>query len=348
MMSKKTWSAILLALVVTLCFSGLAIGQEISGSIVGTVKDSAGAVVPGATVTITDPSKDNQVVRMVTANEEGEFTVANVAISTYDITVEAPNFKKSVSTNVKVDVGQRRNVEVELTAGNVSETVTIEADRVSVELNTPTVGTTISGDQARELPINNRNFVQLLTLAPGVSNNLADQVYVGTTNPDGQANTVQISVNGARSSQNTFTVDGADITDRGSNLTIQSYPSVDSIGEFRVLRSLYPAEAGRSGGGQVNVVTRSGGDEFHGNFFEFVRNEKFNAGTYFNNQTQPRDSNGKAIRPPFRYNNFGWTIGGPIYFLKFGEKDDDDPYFGKIQRTYFFFSQEFRRDVRFP
>jgi hypothetical protein len=244
-----------------LCLSGLAIGQELNGSIVGTVKDSAGAVVPGATVTITDPSKDNQVVRTVTTNSDGEFTAANVPVSIYDIAVEAPNFKKSVSTGVKVDVGQRRNIEIALTAGNVSEIVTVEADRVSVELNTPTVGTTINGDQARELPINNRNFVQLLTLAPGVSSNLADQVYVGTTNPEGQANTINISVNGARSSQNTFTVDGADITDRGSNITIQAYPSVDSIGEFKVLRSLYPAESGRSGGGQVNVVTRSGGDQ---------------------------------------------------------------------------------------
>src|SRR5690606_11485975 len=113
---------------------------------------------------------------------------------------------------------------------------------VVIESTTPTAGTTISGNQVRELSINNRNFVQLVTLAPGVSSNLSDQVYVGTTNPDGQANIVQISVNGARSSQNTFTVDGADITDRGSNLTIQAYPSVDAIGELKVLRSLYPAE----------------------------------------------------------------------------------------------------------
>ena len=349
MMSKKTWSSILLTLALSLCFSSLSIGQEISGSIVGTVKDSAGAVVPGATVTITDPSKDNQVVRTVTTNEEGEFTVANVAISTYDITVEAPNFKKAVSTGVKVDVGQRRNVEVELTAGNVAETVTIEADRVSVELNTPTVGTVINGDQARELPINNRNFVQLLTLAPGVSSNLADQVYVGTTNPDGQANTINISVNGARSSQNTFTVDGADITDRGSNITIQAYPSVDSIGEFRVLRSLYPAESGRSGGGQVNVVTRSGGDEFHGTFFEFVRNEKFNANKFFDNQlVNNRDANGKARRSPFRYNNYGLTVGGPVYLFNFGNLDPDEGYFGKMKRTYFFYSLEHRDDIRFP
>src|SRR5687767_13480639 len=307
MISKKTWSSILFALAISLCLNSLAFGQEISGSIVGTVKDTAGAVVPGATVTITDPSKDNSVVRTVTTNEEGEFTAANVPVSTYDITVEVANFKKAVSTGVKVDVGQRRNVEIALSAGDVSETVTIEADRVSVELNTPTVGTTINGDQARELPINNRNFVQLLTLAPGVSSNLSDQVYVGTTNPDGQANTIQISVNGARSSQNTFTVDGADITDRGSNLTIQAYPSVDSIGEFKILRSLYPAESGSSGGGQINVVTRSGGTEYHGSLFEFVRNERLNANDFLSNQTAPAGlEDGKAKRRPFRYNNYGF------------------------------------------
>src|SRR5690606_36698723 len=206
-----------------------------------------------------------------------------------------------------VDVGQRRATDIALEAGGVEETVTVEANAVAVELTTPTVGTTITGDQARELPINNRNWIQLITLAPGVVNDLSDQVYVGTVNPDGQANTVQVSVNGARSSQNTFTIDGSDVTDRGSNITIQGYPSVDSIGEFKVLRSLYPAESGRSGGGQINVVTRSGTDKFHGSLFEFVRNEKFNANSFFNNASTslPRDSEGKVIRTPFRYNNFG-------------------------------------------
>ncbi len=112
--------------------------------------------------------------------------------------------------------------------------------------------------------MNNRNWVQLVALAPGVSNDLADQVYVGTTNPAGQANTINIAVNGARSAQNTYRVDSADITDRGSNITIQGYPSVDSIAEFSISRSLYPAAEGGSGGGQVNVVTRSGGERFHG------------------------------------------------------------------------------------
>ena len=347
MKSKNKCTSILFALAISLCLSSFAIGQEITGSIVGTVKDSAGAVVAGATVTVTDPTKDNQVFRTVTTNDDGVFSIPNVPPTVYVVTVEAANFKKSVNTDVKVDVGSRRTLDVALEAGNVSETVTVTADQVAVELTTPTAGTTISGDQVREISINNRNWIQLVTLAPGVSSNLSDQVYVGNFNPEGQANTVNISVNGARSSQNTFTVDGADITDRGSNLTIQTFPSVDSIGEFKVLRSLYPAESGRSGGGQVNVVTRSGTDDFHGSFFEFVRNEKFNANTFFNNQNATlRGPDGKAVRPPFRYNNYGLTVGGPIYFFRFGDRDDDDSMFHKWRKTYFFFSEEQRKDRR--
>ena len=344
---SKLWKAAVFVAVLCLSLGLPTFAQEITGSLVGTVKDPNGAAVAGATVTITDPTKDNIVVRTVSTDDEGTFSAPNLPVSIYQITVEAANFKKSVQTDIKLDVGQRRNVDITLEAGSISEVVTVEADPVAVELNTPTAGTTISGNQVRELSINNRNFVQLVTLAPGVSSNLADQVYVGTTNPEGQANIVSISVNGARSSQNTFTVDGADITDRGSNLTIQAYPSVDSIGEFRILRSLYPAESGRSGGGQVNVVTRSGTDEFHGSLFEFVRNEKFNANSFFNNQRAPFgiDENGKARRAPFRYNNFGGTIGGPIYFLGFGE---GGPAFKRYKRTYFFFSEEQRHDIRYP
>jgi hypothetical protein len=350
-MNKKMWFSVMLALALFLGLSGLVIAQEITGTIMGTVQDSSGAAVSGATVTITDSQKNDQVVRTLTTNDEGAFSAPNLNVSMYRITVEAPNFKKSVQNDVKLDVGGRRSIDVKLEAGSISETVTVEADQLSVNLSTPTVGTTINGEQVREIPINNRNFVQLVALAPGVSNDLADQVYVGTTNPEGQANTINISVNGARSSQNTFTVDGADITDRGSNITIQAYPSVDSIGEFQVLRSLYPAESGRSGGGQVNVVTRSGGRRFSGSAYEFVRNEVFNANSFLTNSTTNppfgRESNGKAKRAPFHYNDFGWTLGGPIFFFNFGERGPDESYFKRYERTFFFFSQEFRKDSRF-
>ncbi|MGI8467142.1 MAG: carboxypeptidase regulatory-like domain-containing protein [Pyrinomonadaceae bacterium] len=346
---RQTTRLFFAALILCLGLSGLTIAQEITASLNGTVRDNSGAVVPGATVTVTDPSKNNLVVRTLTTNDDGQFNAPNLPVSTYQITVEAPNFKKSVRTAIKLDVGARRSEDITLEAGNISETVTVQADAVAVNLSTPTAGTTINGDQVRELALNNRNFVQLITLAPGVSSNLNDSLSVGTSDPStGAVNLVQISVNGARSSQNTYTVDGADITDRGSNLTIQAYPNIDSIGEFKVLRSLFPAESGRSGGGQVNVITRSGEDKFHGSLFEFVRNEKFNANSYFNNQRAPLgvDSNGKARRAPFRYNDYGFTIGGPVFGPNFGEGDGG--LVKRYKKTYFFFSEEQRKDRRFP
>jgi hypothetical protein len=327
-----------LTVLVMATLSVAAFAQEVTGSIVGTVRDSAGAVVPGATVTIRDTQKENIVVRTAVSNSDGAFSAPNLSTSVFSVTVEAANFKKSVSSGIKVDIGQRRIVEVTLTAGKIEEVVNIEANPIQVDLASPQNGTVISGEQVRELSINNRNFTQLVTLAPGVSNDLSDQVYQGTVNPEGQANTVQIAVNGARSSQNTFTVDGADITDRGSNLTIQAYPSVDSIGEFRVLRSLYPAESGRSGGGQVNVVTRSGGSKYRGSAFEFIRNDYFNANDFLSNQTAPvgRTATGQAKRRPFRYNNYGFTFGGPVFGWT------------KANKTFFFFSEELRKDKRYP
>src|SRR5207245_783446 len=303
-------------------FSGVALSQETTGSIVGSVKDANGAAVKGATVTLTNPHT-KQVVRTATTDDDGGYSARDLPVGTYDVAVEATGFKKHVASKVQVDVGTPRTLNIGLEVGSVAEVVTIEANPVAVELSTPTVSTTINGDQARELSLNNRNWVQLITLAPGVSNDLADQVYVGTTNPAGQANTMNISVNGARSAQNTYTVDGADVTDRGSNITIQAYPSVDSIAEFKVQRSLFAAEAGRSGGGQINVVTRGGGENFHGSGYEFVRNNILNANDFISNRNPNppfgRKSNGKAKLAPFRYNDYGVTVGGPVYFLNFGE-----------------------------
>ncbi len=352
----------LLTLAIVVCLSTSMIAQEVTGTIVGTVKDANGAAVAGASVAITDTAK-SVVIRTVTTNSDGEFTAPNLSPSEYSVSVEAPSFKTGVKTGVKLDVGQRRSVDINLQAGNIDEVVTVEADRVTIDTTSATSSTVITGEQAREIPVNNRNWIQLITLAPGVSNDLSDQVYVGTTNPDGQANTVNISVNGARSSQNTFTVDGADVTDRGSNITIQAYPSLDSISEFKVLRSLFPAESGRSGGGQINVVTRSGGNKFRGSAFLFWRNEQYNANNYLVNSTTGNPAFGRlcfpadnlpnsdprcnARRAPFKYYNYGGTIGGPVYFLDFGERGPDEPYFRKYDRTFFFYSTESRYDRRF-
>ena len=186
----------LLALLFTI--SGAALAQEVTGSLNGTVKDTTGALVKGATVTLTDTDKQ-VVVRTLTTGDEGEWTAPNLLAGNYSISIESPGFKKVVQGDIKLDVGQRRTVDMTLEAGNIAETVMVQTDPVAVELTTATTSTLVNGDQARELSLNNRNWVQLVALAPGVSNDLADQVYVGTTNPAGQANTINISVNGARS-----------------------------------------------------------------------------------------------------------------------------------------------------
>src|SRR5688572_7295222 len=193
-MSKKSWASLMCALALCMFLGGAGHAQEVTGSIAGVVKDASGSVVPGATVKITDPSKGDIVVRTLTTNEDGEFSAPNLIPAEYNVSVEAPNFKRSVQTGVKLDVGQRRSVDVALEAGRIDEVVTVEAEDVKVDLVSATAATVVTGVQAREIPINNRNWVQLITLAPGVTNDLADQVYVGTTNPDGQANTINISV----------------------------------------------------------------------------------------------------------------------------------------------------------
>src|SRR5262249_6686554 len=148
-----------------------------------------------------------------------------------------------------------------------------EAAPLQVELQTATQTGLISGVQVTELPLNNRNYLQLITLMPGVASNASDQLYIGTTNPSGQTNTISYAINGGRTSQNSFTIDGADNVDRGSNLTLLTYPSVDAIAEFKVLRNHYSAEYGRNAAGQVNVVTKSGTNQFHGDVYGFFRSQ---------------------------------------------------------------------------
>jgi hypothetical protein len=330
-----------------LCFglTGIAAAQEITGSIVGTVKDVNGAVVKGATVTITN-TDTKLAVRTLTTNNDGEFSAPLLPSAYYDVAVEASGFKKHIDERVKLNVNERRTVDVALQAGNVSETVTVTSGQLQVDTQSATAGNVINGDQVVQLSLNNRNWAQLILLSPGVSSNLQDQIYVGTTNPNGVSNALQIAVNGVRPNSNTYTVDGADTTDRGANLTVQTYPSVDAIQEFSLLRSLYGAESGRSSGGQVNVITKSGTSKFHGDVYEFWRNNILNANAYLTNRDKPLgiDANGKSIRPPFRYNDFGGTLGGPLVFPRFGE---GGPSVIK-GRTFFFFSEEVRRVIVYP
>ena len=231
-----------------------AAAQDITGSIIGIVRDPQGAAVAGATVTVKDEAK-GIVVRTVTTNEEGSYAAPLLLIGRYSVTVEATGFKRYTRSDIELNVNDRISVDVTLEAGGVNEEVVVQAGAVQVELQTATAAGLVSNIEVRELPLNNRNFVQLVTLLPGVSSTMTDQAYIGTTNPFGQTNTVSISINGGRTSQNNWSIDGADNVDRGSNLTLLNYPSIDAIAEFKVLRNHYSAEYGRNAIGHVNVVT---------------------------------------------------------------------------------------------
>ncbi len=301
--------------------------QEITGVIRGTVKDPSGAVVPNAVVTVTNTDR-NQVIRKISTNNTGEYVAPLLPVGHYTVTIEAPGFKKFTQTAIELNVNDRLTVDAALQTGNATETVNVEADPLQVNLQSATQEGLISGTQVRQLPLNNRNYEQLVTLQPGVTSNAADSLYVGVTNPSGGVNVVSFSVNGNRNSGNNWTIDGADNVDHGSNLTLLVYPSVDGIGEFKVLRSNYNPEFGRSSSGQINVVTRAGSSSFHGSLYEFFRNDVLNANNALNNHVgKPKDV--------LRYNDFGGTFGGPFFIPGVYNTNKD--------KTFFFFSEEVRR-----
>jgi hypothetical protein len=303
---------------------GSVAAQEITGDIRGVVKDASGALVSGATVKVNNVDRD-ETIRTLTTGPDGSYAAPYLPIGHYQVVVEASGFKKFVGADIVLNVNDHRIVDVSLQVGNVAETVTVQEAPVAVDLDTSEAAGLVNGTQVRELALATRNYEQLLVLQPGVSTALAsDQLYVGVSTPGGTSAQVNFAVNGNRPTQNSWTIDGADNFDRGANLTLLNYPSVDSIAEFKVLRSNYLPENGRSSGGIVNVITRSGTNAFHGSAYEFFRNDVLAANNYFNN----RDG---IARPPLRWNDFGFTIGGPI----------------RKNKTFFFYSQEWRRVITY-
>lgn len=313
----KSFVVIVLAVV----SSWACLGQNITATLTGTVTDSSGAAVEGALVTIHN-NNTNLDMGSIKVDTSGGYTVTDLPVGTYTVTINASGFKNVEANDVVLHVGENRTLNATMEVGQRSETVTVTSSETPVELSSSAQDSTITGTQIRELQLNNRNFIQLVALQPGVSSTASDQVGFGLSN------TLSYSVNGNRTSANNWTVDGADVNDSGSNLTLLNIPSVDSIEEFTLERSTYDAQYGRSGGGQVNVVTKSGTSQFHGSAYEFVRNNIFNANSFLNNQAGVK-------RPPFHYNNFGYTIGGPIFIPHHYNTDKN--------RTFFFWSQEWRR-----
>ncbi len=318
-----------------LCLLPLALApaQETTGSISGTVTDSSGAAIRGATVTLTNTDR-NHVERTLKTTGSGFFTANSLPLGTYSVQLTDAGFKTDTVTTLVLHANDALTVNRALTPGSQTENITVTADAAQLNLENATSAGLISGDQLNELVLNNRNYEQFLQLQPGVAyGGATDQLYVGSTAPSGSSNTVNFSVNGGRATSNNWTIDGADNVDRGANLTLLTYPSVDAIAEVKTLRGQYSAQFGRSASGQVDVVTKSGTNSLHGTAYEFFRNDIFNANAYGNKLNQPVQA-----RPKYRYNDFGGTIGGPVYIPHLYNGRD---------KTFFFFSDEARRLVQY-
>src|SRR6266446_749086 len=326
-------NSLALYVLLVLCISAaIAAAQEITGSIVGTVMDSKGGVVPNAKVAITNTDQQ-VVVRTLTTDDHGQYAAPLLPVGHYSITVEIGGFKKVMHSGLVLNVSDKLAVNFTLEVGAVSETVSVEANALQVDTQSATATGVISGLQLRELSLNSRNYAQLVLLVPGASDSgNADQIFPGATAPVG-TNLMSFQINGNRREENNWQVDGADNVDRGSNLTLLSFPSIDAISEFRVVRGVYDAESGRSAGAQVNVITRSGTSDLHGGLYEFFRNDDLNANSFFNNATTP-----VTPRPKLRYNDFGGTVGGPVWIPKIYQQRN---------KTFFFFSEEARRIVTY-
>jgi len=309
------WVATVFAIVV---FSLTAFAQD-TGQLTGSVHDPSGAAVPNAEVVVSNTAQG--ISRSTTSNQSGDWLVGGLLGGAYDVAVAAPGSRKFQAKNVVLRVGQKLRVDSQLEVGAVNTEVIVQGTNVAqVETQSSELAGTVTGKEVTQLELNGRNFTQLAALTPGVSNQ--------TGQVEGQVGvmgSVAFSFNGGRTEYNNWELDGGDNMDNGSNGTLNVYPSIDSIAEVRVLTSNYGAQYGRNGSGTVEVETKSGTSSFHGDAYEFVRNDFFNARNYFESSV-----------PSYKKNDYGYTIGGPLYIPRVYNTHKD--------KTFFFWSQEWRRD----
>jgi len=293
------------------------------GSIIGTVQDNSAGVITGATVTA---SNEAGITQSATANDQGQYVVAGLPPGTYTVTVTMPGFKDFKTTGVVVVAGQKTSLDVTILPATVATSVNVEGQTVTqTETESSQIAGTITSKEVVTYALNGRNFTQLIALAPGVSNQTGqDEALVGVKG------SVKYSVNGGRVEYNTYDVDGGDILNasiNGSSSTLIVYPSIDAINELQVLTSNYGAQYGRSASGTILATTKSGGNGFHGDAYFFARNNIFNARNFFD-QTKSA--------PLYQKYEPGGTIGGPLYIPGHYNQAKD--------KTFFFFSEEYRHD----
>ena len=276
---------------------------QTSATVSGTVSDSTGAVIQAAAVTVTDV--DTGTSRGVTTDAAGRYLVPSLPVGNYEVRASKSGFSDEVRTGINLVVGQSATVDFKLNVGQTTQAITVTGDAPLVDATTADISGLVSGQQIRDLPLNGRSFDLLMMLNPGVVNFTAEKIGgVGVSN---STNGNNFSVSGNRPQQNEFLLNGVEFTGAAENNmqpggVSQELLGVDAVEEFNLLRDSYSAEYGKHPGGQVVIVTRSGGNEFHGSFYEFLRNSALDARNFFN---------GNSV-PGFQRNQFGAALGGPI------------------------------------
>lgn len=306
-----------------LIFTAGIFAQSATANLRGIVTDANGAVVPGASVKLSRPATGE--VKTLTANDEGQYSFTSLQPGDYVLEVQGAGFKTYRRTDLKLDVGENADVNVALEVGEASAEVTVNANsELKLETSSGSLGGVIEQQRVENLPLNGRNLLQLASLEPGVANTAESRADF----PSGQQ-AGSFSINGGRGLTNEITFDGITAVNKADNVpAFRASPS--AIQEFRVQTSTYAAEFGRSGGGQVSFVTRSGTKDFRGSLYEFFRNESLDANNFFAN----RNGTGKE---KLRAHQFGFNFGGPIYLPKFGE---GGKVFEKSDKLFFFFNYE--------
>jgi Carboxypeptidase regulatory-like domain len=288
----------LIAVAFSIALHASASAQVTTADILGRVVDSSGAVLPGVTVTVEHVG--THVTRVVPTNESGDYTVTLLPIGRYTVKIELQGFSTQNAT-LDLAAGDRTRLDVKMQIGAVAENVLVTAESPLVQTDSATLSSLVTEKAVQDLPVNGRNFVRLVQLVPGANEGVPNSLASGTR-PDDRRQTSAISINGALDNQNNQLLDGIDNNERFIG-TMVVKPSIDAIAEVKVQTNMYNAEVGRTAGGVVNIITKSGANDFHGSAFEFNRNDKFDARNYFAT-TGPK--------PKLDQNQYGGSIGGPV------------------------------------
>ncbi len=296
---KKTTFVVVLLWLISAAVTGLA--QVDTGTVVGTIKDSSGAVVPGATATATNV--DTGIKTAAKGGSDGNFVITPLKIGRYSVSAEAPGFRTEIRQNIVLDVQQTIKLDFSLRVGSVTETANVSGEPPLLETQDASLGDVVASQQIEQLPLNGRRYTELASLTSGVTKVLEGPVDGGTTPPTNGNTGGAFAVNGTRGDQNNFMLDGID-NNSNDNGDISILSSVDAVAEFKIQTLDYSAEFGRSGGAVINATTKSGTNQIHGSAWEFLRNDDLDARGYFELPDQPK--------APYKQNQFGVTLGGPI------------------------------------